>query len=297
MRADGKRVKNAEPMYKLIPYIMKKRYDAMNMVTVDIPLEPMKAYLNKVRNEGRPVSHMALFVAAYLRTLREFPMLNRFIVNRRIYERNEVCIAMIVLRPGDDDGTMGKLYFDMNEDVFAVQQKVEDYINQNRSPEQSNGMDDLLDTLLKLPHPILSFAVNTLMWLDRRGWLPKSIIDASPFHTSLSISNLASIRTNHVYHHTYEFGTTSLFVTMGNTRIVPMKKKGQIVDTPCLPLGIVMDERICPGSYFGQAFRRLNSLLATPELLETWPTNPPAIETNTVVFEDLLSQGAANLDA
>lgn len=294
MRADGKRVKDAEPMYRLIPYVMKKRYDAMNMVTVDVPLEPMKAYMNKMRNEGRPVSHMSLLLAAYLRTLREFPLLNRFIVNKRIYERNEVCVAMIVLRPGDEDGTMSKLYFDMNEDVFAVQQKVEDYVNQNRDGDVDNDMDSLLNTLLKLPHFILSPAVNLLMWLDRRGWLPKSIIDASPFHTSLSISNLASIRTNHVYHHTLEFGTTSIFLTMGSPRIVPMKKRGEVVDVSCMPLGIVMDERICPGSYFAQAFRRWSAFLGNPSLLETWPDSDAAApEGRPLVLESFLGEPEA----
>ena len=44
MRPDGKRVKNADPMYTIVPYIMVKRYDAMNMITVDIPVEPMQTY-------------------------------------------------------------------------------------------------------------------------------------------------------------------------------------------------------------------------------------------------------------
>lgn len=49
MRPDGKRVKNADPMYTIVPYIMVKRYDAMNMITVDIPVEPMQAYRVKAR--------------------------------------------------------------------------------------------------------------------------------------------------------------------------------------------------------------------------------------------------------
>ena len=36
-RADGKRVRKADPMYTVVPYIMDKRNDAMNMITVDIP--------------------------------------------------------------------------------------------------------------------------------------------------------------------------------------------------------------------------------------------------------------------
>lgn len=41
MRKDGKRVKNnVSGMYQVIPYIMKKRYDAQNMITLHLPQEP-----------------------------------------------------------------------------------------------------------------------------------------------------------------------------------------------------------------------------------------------------------------
>ena len=51
MRPDGKRVKNADPMYTVAAYIMNKRVDSMNMITIDIPVEPIKEYLNKKRKE------------------------------------------------------------------------------------------------------------------------------------------------------------------------------------------------------------------------------------------------------
>ena len=37
MRADGKKLKHIDPMYKIVPHIMTKRYDAMNMITIDLP--------------------------------------------------------------------------------------------------------------------------------------------------------------------------------------------------------------------------------------------------------------------
>lgn len=86
MRKDGKRVKNnVSGMYQVIPYIMKKRYDAQNMITLHLPQEPLKAYLAEKRAQGMQISYMAIIIAAYLRTAAEFPALNRFIVNKRIY--------------------------------------------------------------------------------------------------------------------------------------------------------------------------------------------------------------------
>ena len=38
-----------------------------------------------------------------------------------------------------------------------------------------------------------------------------------------------------------------------------------------MPLGVTMDERICSGSYFAVAFRKMKYYLKNPELLETPP--------------------------
>jgi len=95
---------------------------------------------------------------------------------------------------------------------------------------------------------------------------------AAPKHTSMTISNLASIRTNHIFHHVYEFGTTSILITLGNMREIPVRKGEEIVFERSLPMGVVMDERICSGSYFAAVFRRFKQYLTNPELLEHPPT-------------------------
>ena len=50
MRADGRRVKDMNSMYHLIPQFLTRRWDSMNMITVDIPLDPIKEYKNKRHN-------------------------------------------------------------------------------------------------------------------------------------------------------------------------------------------------------------------------------------------------------
>lgn len=271
MRADGKKVKNADPMYTVAPFIMDKRYDAMNSIELDIPVSPIQKYINDKRKEGVNISHMAVILAAYVRTLGEFPSLNRFIVNKRIYARNEIAVGMVVLQQGKmDNGTMSKMYFDYENTIFDVNNIINDYVEANRYNAQNNSTEKLIKFLLSLPG-ILPAGVALFKFLDRHGLLPKAIIDASPFHTSLVISNLASIRTNHIYHHVYEFGTTGIIITMGNSREVAKRKGGEIVYEKCTPLGIVMDERICSGSYYALAFRKMRKYLENPALLEERP--------------------------
>ena len=273
MRADGKRIKNADPMYTVAAYIMDKRVDSIIMITIDIPVDPIKEYLNEKRKQGINLSHMAVVLAAYIRTLGEFPELNRFVVNKKIYQRNEVAVGLVVLKAGQVDlGTMSKMYFNENNTIFEVNDIINKYVEENRETPDNNSTEKLIKVLLSVPG-ILPVGVAIFKWLDKHGLLPKSIIDASPFHMSLGITNLASIRTNHIYHHCYEFGTTSIFMAMGNTREVPKRKGDEVVFEKCMPIGVTMDERIASGSYFAIAFRRMRHYLRNPELLETSPSH------------------------
>lgn len=268
MRPDGKRVKNADPMYTVAAYIMNKRVDSMNMITIDIPVEPIKEYLNKKRKEGYNFSHMSVVLASFIRTMKEFPELNRFVVNKKIYQRNELAVGMVVLQPGGTGhGTMSKMYFDENNTIFEVNDIINKYVEDNRNAPKSNGTEKMIKFLLSVPG-VLPVGVALFKWMDKHGLLPKAIIDMSPFHMSFGITNLASIRTNHIYHHCYEFGTTSIFLAMGNTREVPHRKGNEIVFEKCMPIGVTMDERIASGAYFAMAFRKMRTYLRNPELLE-----------------------------
>jgi len=270
-RADGERVKNLEPMYAIASYFMVHRYDALNYITQYIEYRPMHEYIMKKRKEGIHISHMELVIAAFVRCVAEFPLLNRFIVNKRVYRRNELAVSMVVLRPGDNDGTMTKVYLDKKDTIFDVHRKIQDFLEAQRTVEANNSLDKILRLLINMG-PVASFATGILRFMDKHGLLPKAIIDASPFHGSLVISNLASIRTNVIYHHLYDFGTSSLFITMGNSEKRPVEDKdGTIRLERFIPLGIVMDERICSGLYFAQVFRRMKQYFDNPELLELPP--------------------------
>lgn len=272
MRKDGIRLKNAEPMYTVAAHIMDKRTDSMNMITLDIPLEPIQKYINEKRKQGIRLSHMAVFLAAFAQTVAEFPQLNRFVVNSNIYARNELAVGMVVLKSGEtSDGTMSKMYFKPDNTVFEVNDIINEYVEANRNTPEDNGTEKMIKVLLGIPG-LLRVGVKVFKFLDKHNLLPKKIIDISPFHNTMVISNLASIRTNHIYHHIYDFGTTSLVITIGNSREVAKRKGGEIVYEKCMPLGVVMDERICSGSYFAIAFRKMKQLLSNPELLEVPPT-------------------------
>ncbi|MBQ9953433.1 MAG: hypothetical protein IJO92_03795 [Clostridia bacterium] len=271
-RKDGIRLKITDPMYTVAAHVMDKRVDSMNMITIDIPVDPVAAYVHRKRDEGMKISRLAVLLAAYIRVIDEFPKLNHFVVNSNFYARNEIAVGMVVLQGGDitQSGTMSKIYFQPTDNVYKVQERLTEYIDENRKENPDNGTEKIISALLSLPG-LLRGGVKIFRWMDKHGMLPKSIIDMSPFHISLVITDLASIRTNAIYHHIYEFGTTSVAMAMGINREVPKRKGGEIIHEKCMPLGIVMDERIASGSYFALAFRRFQDYMAHPEKLEEIP--------------------------
>ena len=270
-RADGKRLRHTDPMWRIAAHVMVKRSDTLNNITLDIPLEPIDAYIRQKKKEGHPISHMTVILAAFNRTLCDYPALNRFVVNKRAYARNEVAIGMVVLKPGGDGKTMSKIYLKPEDTIFDVETRIQKYVTDNRQVSGKNSTDKLINRLVSIPG-LLRVAVCLLKWMDKHNMLPKSIINASPFHNTMVFTNLASIRTNHIHHHAYDFGTTSIVMAAGNTREVPRRNRdGEIEHEKCLPLGVVMDERIATGYYFSQAFRKMKEYFNDPSLLELPP--------------------------
>ena len=269
-RPDGRKIKTAGLEYVVGAHIMARHTDALNMITLDIPAEPMRRYMNQKRKEGIRYSHLALFIAAIAHTVAEYPALNRFVVNKRLYARNELSIGMVVLKGGKIDGvgTTDKMKIPLDVTVDGVNRIISEYIEKNRDEEDVNSTDKAAGVLVKTPG-LLRAGVDLAKWADRHNLLPKSLIEMSPFHATMMMTNLASIKTRHIYHHIYDFGTTSLTLAIGKMRDVPVRKKGEIVFERCIPMGLVMDERIASGSYFAVAFQRFQQLLEHPELLET----------------------------
>lgn len=273
-RADGKRIKTIDPTMKLIPHIMPTRNDAMVMTPYEIDCKGMDEYIFTKRREGVYYSYMDIIVAACARTLATRPKLNRFIMNGRVFKRNVIEVSFTVKKELKDSGeeTEVKLNFNGKETLADVHAMMEKEITANTKATSSNDTDGLAKILTRVPNGIIKFLVGTLRFLDKHGMLPMSIIKLSPFHTSLFITNMKSIKMNYVYHHLYNFGTTSIFLSMGKEKYIPI-----VVDADDSKLGIqklitigaVIDERICDGLYYGNSFREFKKFIENPSIMET----------------------------
>lgn len=269
-RADGYRVYTDSPMYELAAFFMNKRYDACNYIKQEIDLDKLHDYTTKCRKEGIPMSTMAIIIAGYLRVVSQNPYLNRFVVNKRIYARNHFCVSFVTLTQGGEDSTINKIYFNLDDDIFTVNRKINEAIEKCQDAPSVTAMDKIAAKLVRMPG-LLSVIIGFLKFADKHLPLPLSLIDASPFHNSLFVTNLASIRTNAIYHHIYDFGTTGVFLSMGKPLKKLVKDGDTIVEKKIMELGITTDERIADGHYYGRCFKEVSKYFTNPELLETRP--------------------------
>ncbi len=269
-RTDGYRLAANDPMYEIAAYIMDKRYDASNSIKQYINYAPLQQYIIKCRKDGINMSHMSILISAYLRVVSQNPYLNRFVMNKRIYARNHFCVSFVTMLPGKNRSTVNKVYFNLDDDIFTVNKKLAEAIESCASSGGETSMDRLAKKLVRIPG-MLAASVSMFKFIDKHFALPFSIIDASPFHTSLFVTNLASIRTGAVYHHLYEFGTTGVFVAMGQLTKKTILNGERAEEIKVMEVGIVVDERIAEGHYYGRCFREIVKYIKDPTLLEMKP--------------------------
>lgn len=269
-RSDGKRVKNLPPIFKIMPCVMPDRADSQVYFKQDIALKGLDEYIERKAKEGIRLSYMNIIYAALVKIIAQRPNLNRFAMNGVLYERNKIYVSLVIKKSLTDDGTETpiKLDFNGNESIFEIKDRLDRTIEKNKEIENLNKTDKLVGILNVIPSGLIRTVVKFLMFLDKHGLLPKKIIDASPFHTSVFLTNVGSLGIDSIYHHIYNFGTTSMFFSMGKKKKSYIYEDDEIREEKCITLAFVGDERICDGYYYASSFKLLSKYLKKPELLE-----------------------------
>lgn len=269
-RSDGRRLKTLSPFFRVIPNVMLERSDSQVYFKQDIMLKYMDEYIDKKATEGIKLSYMNIIYAAMVRIVAERPQLNRFAMNGSIYARNEILVSLAIKKSLSDESeeTTIKLPFTGEENIFEIKEKLDKAIEDNKKVTTENSTDRLAKTLSLVSDGTLRRIVKFLGFLDKHGIMPKAAINASPFHTSLFLTNVGSLGIDSIYHHLYNFGTTSLFFAMGKKKKSFLYEDEEIREEKCITIAFVGDERICDGYYFANSFKLLTKYLRKPELLE-----------------------------
>lgn len=273
-RKDGVKVKDLSIIEKAMPYFMPQRIDAVNMFTQPIKCESLdKFILDEKKDSSIHYTYTEILIAACVRMLYERPKTNRFINNCIVYQRNTITISMNVKKSLTDTGeeVTLKFYFTGRESLQQVKKIVDDEIAKNIKPDaEVHQTTKTAGALVKLPNWLFKFAMACFRFLDKHNLLPKKLIHASPFHTSLYLTDMRSIKLDKIYHHLYNFGTTTIFGALGKVQYIPVSdRSGEVKVEKMMNLGLVLDERVADGLYYGNSVRLLLKYLENPELLKT----------------------------
>lgn len=273
-RPEGRRVRGIDPIVAVTPYLMPTRVDAQVYLDQELDYENLVRYIAAKSAEGHKITFMEIIIASFVRVVSQLPEINRFVHNKQYYDRNELTVSLTVLMnttDGSIEENCVKIKFDPSDTIFDVSDRIKAAVEQARKVEDPGFAIKLAKGALAIPG-LATVAAFLVKLLDRYGLMPKAFLDELPFHTSLYVTNMASIAMPRVFHHIYNFGNTGMFVSLGlPKRELKLEKDGKVTRRRMLPLGITVDERICGGAVYSTFWAANKRYLENPELLETPP--------------------------
>ena len=271
-RRDGVLLRDLDGMHFITPLIYPNRCDNEAYISETVDLTNINRFL-KEKNEQEtefPYTIFHLIVTALIKTITLRPKMNRFIANKNFYQRNEVTASFVVKKQFSDDGGEGLafLHSEPDDTIDTIHQKIFRQVTENRS-DKVDASTESLDAFNKMPRFFSKMIIRLVCWLDRHGWVPASFIATDPYYSSVVLSNLGSIKLHSGYHHLTNWGTCSLFCTVGEKKYRPFyNDDGTVEMKDSIDLGLTVDERLADGYYYSGTVRLLKKLLENPELLE-----------------------------
>ncbi len=275
-RRDGRLLRSLPAFCKFIPFIMPERNDAQIFYEESFEVSTVDRSLRRLRVDGyKGIGMLHFLIATHIRCLSMLPAMNRFVAGRRIYAHDDIVIVMAVKRSMSVDATETtiKVHFQPTDTIFDVYRKLNEKIEEIKTSDEGNNTEEVAEALTKAPRFLLRLAIAALRVLDYFGLIPDSLIEASPFHGSMIITDMGSLRIGPVYHHIYNFGTLPVFVAFGAKRhAYELDRHGQVVDNKYVDCKFVIDERIADGHYNAQFLQAYRYIFEHPEIVEKAPS-------------------------
>ena len=271
-RKDAVLIKS-DAMHFVMGNIYPNRADNEAFIRMTVEMDPIRSYLEE-KMAANPEYKYSLFqvvVAAFLKCAVLRPKLNRFFANKNYYQRKDITAGFVVKKEFSDEGTEGFAFLKAEEDwtMDIVHEEFQKRVRKERSSKASNSTENAMEIFNKMPRFLSKFIISIVRVMDRHGWMPKSFSSDDPDFATIFFSNLGSIGMDAGYHHLSNWGTTSLFCTVGIIHKQPFyNDDGTITMREVVDLGLTIDERIADGYYYAKTIRLLKKLFSDPHLLD-----------------------------
>ena len=270
-RKDGRLLRDLDAMHFIMPLIFPNRSDNEAFISERIDLTNINKYLEGKVDDRYKYNLFQIIVTSVLKTVMLRPKMNRFIANGNMYERNKITAAFVVKKIFSDNAEEGMAIIkaEPDDNIDTIHNKIYKKVSQCRDDNSHDSTEDTMNIINNLPRFISKAIVKLVCILDRYGKVPSPIIASDPYYSSVLLSNLGSIKLKSGYHHLSNWGTTSVFLVVGEKKIRPFyDSDGNMVMHDSVDIGLTVDERIADGYYFSKTVKLLKKLLENPELLE-----------------------------
>lgn len=274
-RSDGKLVKGEDPLIRMTPFIMRKRNEAVVYYSKSYDIEAIQDFIQEKRSQDKRVTLFNVVVAALLQTIYRRPKINRFIAGRRLYDHNDISILYVVKNKLTDDAleSIAEVKLSPEDTIDDIAMRMKTNTDSIKDGEDKSD-DKFIHAVAKLPRSFLQFAVWLVRLMDFYGVMPRKLQESIPLYSSIYIAHIGSLGADAPFHHLYELGSTSIFITIGRTYDAPYKgKDDQIEWRKTIDLKLSIDERICDGFYLAKSLKIFSEYLKNPSLLDRSPAD------------------------
>lgn len=263
-RKDAKRVRDISGLNQILIDLKPKRSLGEVYINRKIDVTNVVSYLDDYKkNHDEKLTLFYIFTAAVAKTMYHRNKLNRFVANRHLYEHNELVISFVAKIEFNDDSEEVMVLIPINDDdnLFTIANKIQEKVNSIRNKTaKSEGANDAILILGKLPNIIRVPIMGLFKYLDRIGHVPASLIKDNLYYSSMIISNIGSIKSDAIYHNLTDFGTCSGLIATGEIK----EENGKYY----CEFGATIDERVADGYYLVKSVHMIEQLLNDPKLLE-----------------------------
>ena len=274
-RKDGRLLRTREPMSVVETFILVDRTGATNYIQDKVEITKAEEYIKRKRKEGlNGFGLMHLMVAAYVRVASQMPAVNRFVSGQRVYARNRIEVNIDIKKAMtlEAPNTCVKIILSPEDTAEEVYRKMKEVIDEEKDGGADSDFDSVAGAFAKFPKLFFKFSIWFLKLLDYFGWLPKSLLEVSPFHGSFFITSMGSLGIPPIFHHLYSFGNVPVFCAIGPKRTeYEIDRDGNIVKKKYMDYTFSTDERIVDGYYYATAFRMMKLCFSDPDKLDVPP--------------------------
>ena len=271
-RFDAKYLKDIDSMHFIMPFMYPDRCDNQAFFSFQIDLTNLEDYI-KEKNKDNPDYKYNMYqciVTAVLKTVTLRSKLSMFIHDRKMYKRNEVSAAFTVKQEFADDGGEVLCFIHAKPEwtIDDVHNEMRRQLLKLKSKGYRDESSGFMDKFNKIPKFISRPALHFVCWLEKHSWIPKALIETDPYHSSVVLANLGSIGLPEGYHHLTNWGTTSMFLVVGQSGRMPFFENDKVEFRDGVKFGFTVDERIADGYYFSKSIKMMQLFLQQPELLD-----------------------------